>query len=79
MKELSISQVEKVSGGFNFGSFLSAIGLKGTGKLVNAIETEIYDATFGKIPVVGPAFKDICTDFFGQGFSPSQSNNKPAE
>lgn len=64
MKELSVKQVEKVSGGCFLGSILGKLS-KPLGEALHNLESSIYDATLGKIPVLGGLLKDIVTDPLG--------------
>lgn len=61
MKELSNQQVSQVSGGCFF-SYLTNLVSKPLGQVVHGIETNLYDATLGKVPLLGPLLKGLVTD-----------------
>ncbi|WP_455810958.1 hypothetical protein [Pseudomonas graminis] len=66
MKELSTEQVEQVSGALNLGSLMGFLGMKPLADNIHKLEADFYDATFGKIPKLGPAMKNFFTDAFNQ-------------
>ena len=61
MKQLSVQHVNQVSGGC-FLSYLANVVSKPLGQVVHTVESNIYDATLGKIPLLGPLLKGFITD-----------------
>lgn len=66
MKELSVVQVQQVSGALNLGSLMSLLKMNPLGDRIHKLETDLYDATFGKVPLFGKALRGFVTDAFSQ-------------